>query len=64
MKFWEFVKLNLKIQVADYFSSLTTDQHVIFFSTISMLFRGGGELGRQWYLEGKLQSKHKGFEVQ
>lgn len=29
----------------------------------SMLFRGGGELGRQWYLEGKLQSKHKGFEV-
>ncbi|KAJ7390784.1 hypothetical protein OS493_022342 [Desmophyllum pertusum] len=24
--------------------------------------RGGGELGRQWYLEGKLQSKHKGFE--
>ena len=29
----------------------------------SILFRGGGELGRQWYLEGKLQSKHKGFEV-
>ncbi|XP_020623463.1 protease 2-like isoform X1 [Orbicella faveolata] len=24
--------------------------------------RGGGELGRQWYLEGKLQSKHKSFE--
>lgn len=24
--------------------------------------RGGGELGREWYLEGKLQNKHKGFE--
>ncbi|XP_068683040.1 dipeptidyl aminopeptidase BI-like [Montipora foliosa] len=24
--------------------------------------RGGGELGREWYLQGKLQNKHKGFE--
>lgn len=24
--------------------------------------RGGGELGREWYLEGKLQNKHKSFE--
>lgn len=24
--------------------------------------RGGGELGREWYLRGKLQNKHKGFE--
>lgn len=24
--------------------------------------RGGGELGREWYLDGKLQNKHKGFE--
>lgn len=27
------------------------------------MFRGGGELGREWYLEGKLQNKHKSFEV-
>ena len=25
--------------------------------------RGGGELGREWYLQGKLKNKHKGFEV-
>ena len=29
----------------------------------SVFYRGGGELGREWYLDGKLQNKHKGFEV-
>lgn len=29
----------------------------------SVFYRGGGELGREWYLDGKLQKKHKGFEV-
>lgn len=33
------------------------------FFKCPVLFRGGGELGREWYLEGKLQNKHKSFEV-
>ena len=35
-----------------------------FILTELVLFsRGGGELGREWYLQGKLKNKHKGFEV-
>lgn len=28
-----------------------------------VFYRGGGEFGWEWYLDGKLQNKYKGFEV-
>ncbi|RMX35546.1 hypothetical protein pdam_00003796 [Pocillopora damicornis] len=36
--------------------------HAPMVSMSTWVLIGGGELGREWYLDGKLQNKHKGFE--